>query len=840
MYRAFLFGVISLPLLANSPENSRKFEQLKNTFINPVSNPLICTYMKYIGKFLAFLLLLHVSPFLLGQSTPMDSLGNVFYPAGLSSLWGYTDAQGREYALVGAVDGLSIVDISQPDNPQELFFLPQPSGFWREIKTWQHYAYVANETDGGIFIVDLGQLPDTVYTANYTADGLIKTSHTLWIDEFGYAYISGYNNMDGTIPVNNRGVAILDLNVNPMSPTLVNTYTTQYVHDVYVRNNIMYACEIYVGQFTVVDVSDKNNLTVLAHQSTPSLFTHNCWLSDNGQFLFTTDEKNNASVTAYDITDLSDIKEVGRYKSHPGSNSMPHNVHVLNDFLVISYYRDGVRIVDAHEPDILVETEYFDTTPLAGPGSQGCWGVYQLFPSGNVIASDRQLGLFIMQPQYKRAAYLRGFALDEVSGLPLPDVSVQITGTGIAATSDFTGNFKAGLPSGGLYTLQFSKYGYETITYSDVFFTAGETLELNVTLIPEAPYNLTVQVADAQTAQGIENAFVELSHSMGVYQNQTGSAGNAIFSNLYTDIFAIYTAAWGYLPQYLGGLPVNSSNNTQNLNLERGYYDDCYADLGWTVSNSGANADGAWARVVPIGTNYADQSSNPDVDVSGDTGGVCFLTGNGNGGPESYDLDSGSSTLLSPHMDLTGYADPYLSFYRWYSAFNSTTGADTLSFYLSNGTQTVLLRTLYPDDITQHQWHLETFRVSDFLAPAANMQFVALAHAGSPESIFECGIDLFNITDGYAPGVGLPDIEATAGKMLQITPNPAGNVALLTAPTAITAVSVYNLQGQLLQTYAATGTNTLQLSVHELKPGLYPVQCQTQNGMFTGKIVVLR
>ncbi|OWY22642.1 hypothetical protein C7N43_01705, partial [Sphingobacteriales bacterium UPWRP_1] len=489
--------------------------------------------MKNIRLFFAVFLFCSFSAALYGQAVPMDSLGNVFYPAGLSSLWGYTDDQGREYALVGAVDGLSIVDISQPDNPQELFFLPQPSGFWREIKTWQHYAYVANETDGGIFIVDLGQLPDTVYTANYTADGLIKTSHALWIDEFGYAYISGYNNIDGTIPVNNRGVAILDLNANPMNPTLVNTYTGQYVHDMYVRNNIMYACEIYVGQFTVIDVTDKNNLTVLAHQSTPSLFTHNCWLSDNGQFLFTTDEKNNAFVTAYDISNLSDIKEVGRYKSHPGSNSMPHNVHVINDFLVISYYRDGVRIVDAHEPDILVETEYFDTSPLAGPGSQGCWGVYQLFPSGNVIASDRQLGLFIMQPQYKRAAYLRGYALDAGTGLPLSDVAVQIAGTGVSGLSDFTGNFKAGLPSGGFYTLQFSKYGYETVTYTDVLFTEGQTLDLNVTLNPETPYNLTVQVADAQNAQGIENAFVELSHSQGAYQNQTGTTGNALFSNLY-------------------------------------------------------------------------------------------------------------------------------------------------------------------------------------------------------------------------------------------------------------------------------------------------------------------
>ena len=67
----------------------------------------------------------------------------------LNDIWGYEDTSGNEYALVGMTTGVSIVDVTNPDVPNELFFISGPNSTWRDIKTWDGYAYVTNETDSG-------------------------------------------------------------------------------------------------------------------------------------------------------------------------------------------------------------------------------------------------------------------------------------------------------------------------------------------------------------------------------------------------------------------------------------------------------------------------------------------------------------------------------------------------------------------------------------------------------------------------------------------------------------------------------------------------------------------
>ena len=61
---------------------------------------------------------------------------------GLNDIWGYTDEFGNEYALVGGTKGTSVVDISDPANPVEVFFEPGLESIWRDIKTVGDYAYV--------------------------------------------------------------------------------------------------------------------------------------------------------------------------------------------------------------------------------------------------------------------------------------------------------------------------------------------------------------------------------------------------------------------------------------------------------------------------------------------------------------------------------------------------------------------------------------------------------------------------------------------------------------------------------------------------------------------------
>ena len=70
---------------------------------------------------------------------------NLPYNYALSNIGGYVDSLGNEYALVGTFTGLSIVDVTDPSNPIIKFSIPGTNSDWREVKTWQNYAYVTTE-----------------------------------------------------------------------------------------------------------------------------------------------------------------------------------------------------------------------------------------------------------------------------------------------------------------------------------------------------------------------------------------------------------------------------------------------------------------------------------------------------------------------------------------------------------------------------------------------------------------------------------------------------------------------------------------------------------------------
>ena len=87
----------------------------------------------------------------------------------------------------------------------------------------------------------------------------------------------------------------------------------------------------------VVDVSNPASTNIMATQFTPDQFTHNCWLSDDGNTLYTTDEVSGAFVTSYDVSDILNISELDRVQSNPGSGTIPHNAFVVGERFNLFY-----------------------------------------------------------------------------------------------------------------------------------------------------------------------------------------------------------------------------------------------------------------------------------------------------------------------------------------------------------------------------------------------------------------------------------------------------------------------------------------------------------------------
>ena len=107
-------------------------------------------------------------------SQNLQLMANLSYGnSALANIGGYVDTLGNEYALVGTDFGLDIVDVTIPTNPLVKFTVNDATSDWREVKTYQKYAYVTTEGGGGLTIIDLSLLPASINTTHYFGDGAI-------------------------------------------------------------------------------------------------------------------------------------------------------------------------------------------------------------------------------------------------------------------------------------------------------------------------------------------------------------------------------------------------------------------------------------------------------------------------------------------------------------------------------------------------------------------------------------------------------------------------------------------------------------------------------------------
>ena len=310
---------------------------------------------------------------------------------GGSDVWGYTAPDGEEYALMGVMDGIAIVRVS---DMEVIDIVPGPTeGFYyynRDIKTYSHYAYAVAQLTGtnqGLMIIDLSPLPDSVRFVGSYINGSDTLSHNLSIDTAtGYAYIV---KQDGT------GFRVVNL-ADPENPEDVITVSVPSVNDVYARNDTVYVGEYFSGSFSIFDLSDKENPQLLARVDVPNPgLVHNIWPTDDGTHIMTTEETAGKTVKMWNIEDMENIELVGEYL---GVNSLAHNTHIMGDFAYISHFTAGVTVVDISDPTNLIEVAQYDTYPLNdNPNYRGCWGAYPFTQNGMVFASDMEGYLTVLQ-----------------------------------------------------------------------------------------------------------------------------------------------------------------------------------------------------------------------------------------------------------------------------------------------------------------------------------------------------------------------------------------------------------------------------------------------------------
>ena len=510
----------------------------------------------------------------------------------------------------------------------------------------------------------------------------LRKCHNLHIDSC-YAYLAGCNT--GT------GAYIIDLCADPLNPTFISATDPIYAHDAYAAGDYLYLSNLSSG-FSIVDISDRSAPITLASQETSSDFTHNAWTSDDQNFIFTTDERFRAYVDAYDISNPDDIKLLDSYRPAASEvqGAIPHNVHYLNGYLIISYYTDGVKIVDAHRPQNLIEVGSFDTYFFRDGSFGGHWGAYPYLTSGHILSSDRSTGLYVFEPNYVRASYLEGQITDSITGNALASVEVKfISDLPGKETSDATGNYATGLADTGKVSVQFFLPGYQ-IKVLDVDLIAGEVNTQDVVLVPLQRVTISGKVIDEVTKAPLAMSQVVIFNDL--YRETTETDGNGNFNlSSFEGNFSIVAGKWGYIHNFLIE-DLQQDLGDIELALSPGYRDDFLFDYGWTVSSSVSTPERQqWQRGVPAYYIYDAEFANPDGDIEHDLGSQCFVTGLE--GSSSGNL-SDTSTLTSPIFDLADYNDPFLYYYTWFYDDGVNEADDVLEVWMSNGAQQVLIETI--------------------------------------------------------------------------------------------------------------------------------------------------
>ncbi|HRH65894.1 MAG TPA: choice-of-anchor B family protein [Bacteroidia bacterium] len=760
----------------------------------------------------------------------------------LANIGGYVDSLGNEYALVGTDFGLSIVDVTVPANPVIRFTVNDASSEWREVKTYRTYAYVTTEGGGGLTIIDLSLLPATITTKHYTGDGAIagqlNSIHALHCDTTkGFLYLYGSNIGDGN-------TLFLDLS-DPWNPVYAGEYSfpgggqPAYVHDGYADNDTLYEAHIYAGFFAVVDVRNKSNPVLITTQSTPTTFTHNTWLSADHHTLFTTDENSNSFLAAYDISDLSNIEEISRFQTASGSGAIVHNTHILNDYAITSWYKEGVVITDVSRPGNPIEVGHYDTYPQgSGNGFSGCWGVYPFLPSGTIVASDINNGLFVLSPTYVRGCYLEGNITDLNTGIAIPGARTEILGAGVIRNSNSTGLYQTGMPVPGTVDALFSKPGYYPKTITGIVLSTGVVTQQDVQLEPLPSYEIIGTISDLSTGTPVQGATVSLSNSDFNFTATTNSQGGFTFTGIIDGTYDIKAGEWGYVTQ-CSSLVVTGAVS-QSFQLERGYYDDFTFDYGWTVSGTTLNA---WERGEPYGTfSNTGDPVNPEFDVTTDCSDQCFVTDNDAGNYSANDVDNGYTILTSPVFDATIYLDPQLEYYRWFSNFGgSSTPNDSMVVRLFNGSTTVTIENI-DNTNGSAQWTQSSFLISPFITPTQTMQFIVEIADNSPGHIVEGAIDAFRITGALNTSTATLSGK-TESNALTAFPNPFYSETSIHYQIADfspgSKLVLWNTLGQVVESFTMQSGSGVIKAGSKLIPGIYFLGL-VQNGRVSERTRIVR
>jgi len=329
------------------------------------------------------------------ESLPINGLDGSY-----TDVYGY-EKEGREFAIIGSTNGTHIIDINEAGNLIEIAFIQgaySGSGVThRDYHTFGDYLYaVCDQGASTLQVIDLSNLPESVEIV-YDSDVLFSRSHNIFIDTISQKLYScsteGYDDLGNYWT---STLCVYDIS-SPLQPSLLHNMN-EYMpntHDIWVDNDTAFInCP---GNGTLVWEFDGQPSQISSFTSYPDFGTnHSGWKS--GHTYVFAEENSGYDVKVVDASDVSNLELLATLNSNVNEFSIAHNLMIKDDLVYISYYQDGLQVFDISNPVNPIQVAYYDTyMPENTGGYAGAWGIYAFLPSGNILISDVQSGLFVLE-----------------------------------------------------------------------------------------------------------------------------------------------------------------------------------------------------------------------------------------------------------------------------------------------------------------------------------------------------------------------------------------------------------------------------------------------------------
>jgi choice-of-anchor B domain-containing protein len=345
----------------------------------------------------------------------------------LNDIWGWTDPQSqKEYALVGLTNGMSFVDISDPEHPVVVGRLPEShitgkykilplSAFpacrvgigatsrskqitrgtsWRDVKVYDNHAFIVSDAQPhGMQVFDLtklrnykGEVMQLQQDALYDKFG---PAHNIVInEETGFAYATGIVQAEVCGSRKGSGLHMIDIR-DPKNPEYAGCYIDPspkyyqiapgYIHDA--------QCVIYngpdkehqgqeicfnsaEGNVVIADVTDKKNPTTIGFNRNADMqYSHQGWLTEDQAYFLMGDELDEYNLGrgtktyVWDVHNLEHPKFIGYYEF--GTSSTDHNLYIKGNYVYETNYNSGLQILELSDVSTadLKKVALFDTQP---------------------------------------------------------------------------------------------------------------------------------------------------------------------------------------------------------------------------------------------------------------------------------------------------------------------------------------------------------------------------------------------------------------------------------------------------------------------------------------------